>query len=184
MTAEVSNDSSIIEGLTRLADIIATHFKIPCGKQTIKHWQRMNPPFPPHKNNRYNKTECFEWVQKYIVPGLHEGGDELVELLARAQKAKAIEQIKKAEKATIIVDLLDKKYVDKNTAKLTTIAVVKTFHNFVRGELESGQPIERKERLASLGASPEIVAAFFEYDLKQSQALMDKIEDHCAKESM
>lgn len=174
-----------IAGLTRLAAEIAGHFKISCSKQSIKNWtSRKNPPFPaPKESNRYNRAECFAWIEKYIMPSNGPVQQSELALLEKSMRAKAEREIDRADRERFELDKEKGLYVLRSAATQTTIGVIKKYHGFVKAELESNSVADRREKLQQLGVSVEIVALFHEFDLKQAQAMVDRIEQKCEKAS-
>lgn len=75
------------------------------------------------------------------------------------------------------------KYIERSAAVQTVIAALRKYLNFVESELEKNAPAERLEKLTALGCSKEIIAAFREFDVAQSAALIDRIREQCKKES-
>jgi hypothetical protein len=82
-TFEVGADEfpTIAEGMDKLGALIMKRFagRLPLqvGRQQIQNWKRLvgvakRPgvvPFPaPKDSNRYNVAECFDWVEKWILP--------------------------------------------------------------------------------------------------------------------
>lgn len=173
-----------IAGLTRLAAEINGHFKISCAKQNIKNWQRRSPPFPaPKASNRYNRAECFAWVEKFIMPSSGPVNQSELAWVTRAEQAKSEREVDRAERERFELDKEKGLYVLRSAATQTTIGVIKKYHGFVKAELESNSVADRREKLQQLGVSVEIVALFHEFDLKQAQAMVDRIEQKCEKET-
>lgn len=164
-----------IDGLTRLAAVIGGHFKIPCSKQNIKHWQKKNPPFPaPTQANRYDRAACFEWVTTYIVS--EADATTQGDLFRREREAEAHLKIRKDKDAAFDFEVKRGKYIERAIANQSVIGALKSYHGFVRNELELNATATRRDKLTALGASQEIVTLFHEWDLLQMRAVIDRIE--------
>lgn len=172
---------SYIDGLTRLAAAIAAHFDIPCVKQDISKWQKFSPPFPSPNpgSNRYKLKPCFAWVEKYWLPKKKPSQGEQKELFMEAMIADARLKIRKDQEHAFNFDVEKKKYITRPIAELAIMGFAKRYHAWVRLELERNITMERKAKLESLGASPEIVAAFYQFDLSQAMGVVGRIEDNC-----
>lgn len=180
-----------VEGLTRLAAVIAGEFKIGCAKQNIVHWKTWNPPFPaPTQANRYHLPSCLAWVREHVLP---DGGGEMSEdkkvLFERALRAEAQLTIDQQEKKAIELGVLKKTYIERSLAELSLAGVVKTLKQFFVREVERGQTLERRQKLEALASSHQldakaadrIVRDFCEFDRLLSQALVTRIEENCGK---
>lgn len=171
-----SEDSSDkIAGLTRLAMVIADHFQILCSKQDIHHWRSRNPPFPsPNAANRFDKRACFDWIEANIMTK-RPSGEESQMLLAAAFKAKQEQIIRENEEHKFKFDVEKKKYVERSLAERSIVGMSKKIFSWVRGEIERSATSDRKAKLIELGASPELAAAFYDFDLLHAQKMIDAI---------
>jgi hypothetical protein len=170
-----------IDGLTKLATAIADHFKISCQKQHIKNWQKWSPPFPPPAisgSNRYDRAECFDWIERNYLPKGNQG-QEQTDLFIRSARAEAQSRIRKDEREAFEFDVQKEKYIPRPKADRTIKSVIIQYHGIVRAEVERISPIARKNKLQELGATPEIINAFHAFDLMQAQSVIDRISDKC-----
>lgn len=168
-----------------IAKLIREHFGLNCDRSTISGWQsRHTPPFPrPDDNNAYNVAECFVWVellQKRKGQGLKGPIDTQMELLDReAASARQRQKITAAEREAFNFEIEKGLYIKRDESEFTIRASMKSYHLFVKQEIEVNNPQLRKEKLIELGASPELIAKFFEYDATASISTVDKIEKRC-----
>lgn len=185
MKKKIPKQSEYIDGLTRVAVAIADKFKISCTKQSIKNWQKWTPGFPSPAisgSNRYNRAECFDWIEKnYLSRGA--SGAAQTDLFIMSAEAEARIKIRKDEESALDIEIKRGRYIPRDTSKRTIIGALKKYHSFVRSELERGATTARREKLTLLGASPEIVAAFYEFDFEHSRLQIDRIEQRCAREA-
>lgn len=169
----------LIDGLTKTAAAISAHFKISCSKHSLVHWKKKNPPFPSAtEQGRYNRKDCFDWVQTHIISGLDSKQSDM-ELLRQEMIAKARTNIRKDESSQFDLDVKKGKFIDLKEARQIYGGSLRMYHDWVKAELETNSPIARKNKLTSLGATPEIVAAFYEFDILQAQASIGRIEAKC-----
>lgn len=169
-------------GATRIAALINGHFNISCGRNLIRNWMKEFPPFPaPDSHGWFNIPECFEWVKvnKAPKPLTQEESD----IYEQAKRAEAETKITKAATAKFELEELNKTYIRRDVAKHSICGAVKKYHNLVRSIIESDSTMSRREKLQQIGVTPEQVAIFYEFDLAQSRAVVDKIERECEGES-
>lgn len=165
-----------------MAEAIAREFQTSCAKQDINFWKSYDPPFPKCRtNNEYDQSECFKWFEKHIAPTRAKAGTAAGDLFTRAREAKAEEQITKAAHAKLELEEAEGRLIDKSVARLSTISAAKDYHAMVRREVEQTTPAARRDKLQELGAPPEVIALFHEFDLLQTKAMIDRIERACAK---
>lgn len=175
-----------VRTLAGIANLIREHFKMPCDKMRIKNWQtRHTPPFPyPKENNEFDVAECFKWVEalqkrKGAKGQLVTMDMNLESLDVRAAEAHAKKKITSAEREQFEFEKEKGEWIKRDIAEQTICAAMREYHKFVRQEVEFNNPIRRKEKLVELGASPELLAKFFEYDVAASIATLDRIEKKC-----
>lgn len=180
-------------GLSNLARCIAAHFKIQCSRQYILQWRqdkerRYTTPFPsPDDGNRFSLKDCFDWVEKFYLPRI-EVGDE--NIFKQAQIAEAKTLITKEKKAARELDILEGRYIKRSQAEATAISAVQQFNQLVKAEEEKNSPARRREKLKSLletlstlpGEVPiekrcvEIIAEFSRFDLELAQEITTRRE--------
>jgi hypothetical protein len=166
---------------TAMAEAIANHFKISCSKQSLQNWQKWDPPFPrPDAGGRYDKQECFDWIEKVYLPKGARGAQQ-TDLFIQEREAQARTKIRADEQSAYEFDVLKGKYIDRTKAKLTTIGCLKKYHGFVRTELERKSTDARREKLKELGMDPELITKFGDFDLELAKAMIDRIEVECEK---
>jgi hypothetical protein len=173
-----------VKGLEACSNAIREKFNIPCYDQLIRKWQRTrNPPFPaPDKDKVYHLEECFEWVQKYIIPD-RSGETAMADLGKLALEADYRSRIAKNEREQMELKALQGQLIDRMTALRSAQAAFRSHHAFVRQALEKHSPIARRDKLADLGVAKKTVAAFHAWDVADAQKTIDEIEASLAEES-
>lgn len=171
-----------IGGQTRMAAEIHARFQIPCTRKTVQQWQlRWNPPFPsPDSGNFYSRSAGFDWVEKIYLPKMAANPGQ-VDLLIDASNARSRLEIAKAKRAELDLKIEEGKYIARDVAERTIAGAMKSYHAFVRRELENYQPAARREKLQQLGVSAEHIALFHAFDVQSAQLVIDKIEKQCAE---
>ncbi len=170
----------VIDGLTRLAAVIQDHFKTPCSKQSIKYWQRKNPPFPaPTAANRYDQEACFAWVETHIISKNDKTGQG--DLFRKAQESEARLKITKDENAAFDFEIKQGNYIERSIVKNTLIGALQKAHSFVRSEIEANGPADRRDKLIALGVTQEAITLFHAWDILQEQSRIDRIETSYAQ---
>lgn len=181
-TALAETESVWINGLNRTAAAIEGHFKIICTKSTLHHWKSRVPPFPaPNGKNQYNRQQCYEWIETYIIPNRKKDGDD-ENLQAKAFEAKQKSHILNLEQELFEFEVLKGKYVERSEANRSVAGCARLYHGFVRAEIEQRATETRRAKLIALGVGPEVVAAFLEFDLKEQQGMIERIEARCESE--
>lgn len=172
-----------VRTLAAIAALIRDHFKMSCDKMKIKNWQtRITPPFPyARENNEFDVQECFAWVKRFKARKgeVSQTDLNLESLDIRAAEAHANKKITAAERDRFELDKIKGEYVQRDVVETTIRTAMKSYHAFVKQEIEINNPMSRKTILQELGASPEIIAQFLERDLKASIATIDRIEKRC-----
>lgn len=170
------------KGATQIAAAIKAKFGIECHRQSIVDWKKLWPPFPASDDaGRYHLETCFAWIAEHKAPKpLTQAEADIYE---RAKRAEAETKITKAATAKFELEELNKTYIRRDVARHTVCGAVKKYHNLVRSIIESDSTMSRREKLQQIGVTPEQVAIFYEFDLAQSRAVIDKIERECERES-
>lgn len=167
----------ILQGLRRTAEAIARHFKTTCSKDDISYFKSLEPPFPAPSpgTNFYQQEEVFAWFETNIMPKRRAKLDGQ-DFHSKAAKAKASTVILANKEAQFDFDVKQGKYISRSVAKRSIVGFAKRFKSWVFNELEKKLPDARREKLRQLGAGPEIIAAFYEFDLAQSVETVGNIE--------
>ena len=158
-----------------------------CNKVDISRWLhgeylpagcRENFP-PPDEGNRYKASLTRAWVEKYLVkPAVGQNLPMVVDDRARKEKADADVAEMEAEE---LRRSLDKKWILREQALATGVAVVARLHKMVKAEEERNLPKLRRERLLALGVDAAVVAKFSEWDVEQARAVTDRREEAMAQ---
>lgn len=158
-----------------------------CNKVDISRWLhgeylpagcRENFP-PPDEGNRYKASLTRAWVEKYLVkPATGQNLPMVVDDRARKEKADADVAEMEAEE---LRRSLDKKWILREQALATGVAVVARLHKMVKAEEERNLPKLRREKLLALGVDAAVVAKFSEWDVEQARAVTDRREEAMAQ---
>lgn len=158
-----------------------------CNKVDISRWLhgeylpagcRENFP-PPDEGNRYKASLTRAWVEKYLVkPATGQNLPMVVDDRARKEKADADVAEMEAEE---LRRSLDKKWILREQAMATGVAVVARLHKMVKAEEERNLPKLRREKLLALGVDAAVVAKFSEWDVEQARAVTDRREEAMAQ---
>lgn len=183
-TAKTSgNTPKEVQGLTAMAALIAGHFKIQCTKQYIARWRKQTPePFPPPdaNSNRFNVGECFAWVNKWI---LSKAKTEDSNLFHRQAEANAQNDIEALEHDRWQRDKERGEYIKRDVASRTTIGVIRTYHGFVKAELERRSVDTFRDKCRELSVPAEMAQNLCEYILSQRIEELNRIEARCDVEA-
>lgn len=185
--AENGNEN-IGSSLQSVANWIRNNFPgTVCNKVDISRWLhgeylpagcRENFP-PPDEGNRYKASLTRAWVERYLVkPATGQNLPMVVDDRARKEKADADVAEMEAEE---LRRSLDKKWILREQALATGVAVVARLHKMVKAEDERNLPKLRRERLLALGVDAAVVAKFSEWDVEQAKALTDRREEAMAQ---
>jgi len=171
-----------VGGMPAIAAIVAKHFGVRCQRQDIHKWRSLAPePFPsPDNGNRFSVLPCLDWYERNMLKG---GKTETLDLFQEQAEAKAKNDIEKLAHDRWLREVEKGRWVERTLAKRTCIGALKKYHGFVRDELERDQTAARLEKLRELGLSVEALGAFQLYDGELARALVDRIEERCAKET-
>lgn len=133
-------------------------------------------------------------IEEKRIPPIKKGRIELLaglkSLIAFYQRTPEAMQ---AERLALVRTTRETKQLELSTAQGNLIrrdvatntgrAVVLKLRDFFRAENEVGATASRKEKLEQLGATPEIVATFYEWDLKEAANRDDRVAERCQKEA-
>ncbi len=75
------------------------------------------------------------------------------------------------------------KFIERAAARAVVEGALRKYHGFVKAELENSGPQRRQKKLAELGADAGAVGVFHEFDVIDSQAVIDRIEARCEQET-
>lgn len=184
----MSEDLKIVWISTRagIAAAIAEKFNVAIVSNHVAYWKKCVPPFPEprvtpgNRNLEWNRDECFEWYRKFVESG---GARKKTNVEAeRAQGAKNRMLLLEEKRAQMEFDRdVMGKLIDRDKAQATTNAVLKTLHEFVKGEFETRLPDKVREKMQELGCSQEVTAAMHEFILQLQIETINRIEERCEK---
>lgn len=164
-------------GLEGICRAIQVKFKIPCYKQLIcSRWRQMTPPFPqPRERGDYNESECFEWVQLYII-GAEESKTGQESLFFKGKLAKSEIEIVKLEDAKWESQNKRGLYELKSEGARRALAMARKQHAIIRQAVESDDVEPRVAFLKDAGASDVLISAYREFAIKRGVELITWIE--------
>ncbi len=169
----MSKRADRIVSQTRLALELTEEFKFDVSKQLIQSWQRQwNPPFPTARaDGSYSRKAACAWVKKHYVKSPAQS-----ELLIDAFNAKSRLEIAKAKQAEFDLELQAGKFISREKSDRDLFGAMSMYHVLTRRLVETYHPDSRRDKLQQLGVSHDVIAVFHDFDLKESQKLIDRLE--------